>query len=270
MRTPHFLVWLLFLLPGVCGAETVLQWREAQAGGAAHATHRHAAASGMRLLDGAGADTEIVLPTLEHRPLAVAAGRALLKPTGFDNYHLLLATRHSVNRDETALRYQSFSGRPSGHSPAQLVNSSKVPLEIRPLPLPREHSHYLAETVAVFMVRFRERPLARHPIGLETSNGTRLFAVTDDRGRFFLPLPDDFSAAAAGRRRGAPADFILTTRMKEGEHEFYTTLSAAYFRNPRHWQSSRRGGWSALAGFMVGLGLLLWVSRRKPASDIRT
>lgn len=270
MRTTIPVVGLLVMLPWVCGAEPALQWREAQAGGAGHGMQHHAAAAGVWLLEGEGASTEIVLPTLEHRQLAMAAGRAVLKPTGFDNYHLLLATRHSVNRDETALRYQSFSGRPSGHSPAQLVNSSKVPLEIRPLPLPREHSHYIAETVAVFVVRFRERTLAHQSIGMETSNGTRLFAVTDDRGRFFLPLPDDFGAAAAGRRQGAPADFILTTRTQEGGHEFYTTLSAAYFRNPKNWQSSRYGMWSALAGFVVGLMLLQWASRRKSATDLGT
>ncbi len=268
-RATISVVWLFVLLPGVCDAEAALQWRQAQSGGAGHGMSHRAGANGILLLGGDGASTEIVLPTLEHRHLAVSDGHAVLRPTGFDNYHLLLATRDSGKRHEAALRYQSFSGRPSGHSPTELVNSSKVSLEILPLPLPREHSRYLAGTAAVFLVRFHGRALARHPIALETSNGTRLFSATDDSGRFFLPLPDDFTSAAAAHLQRVPADFALATRMEEEGHAFYTTLSAEYFRNPQHWQSSRYGRWIALAGFMVGFGLLRWVSRRKPAPDVR-
>jgi len=234
------------LLPAV-KAQAQMQWDESGGTHGAHGTHARVAGPRLRLVDGQGADTAIVLPTLERRALPLRGGGAGIPATGFDNYHLLLAVRETPSLYEAALRYQFLRGRPSGHSPAELVNARKIPLEIVPAPLAREHSHYLSRTAPAFVLRFE---------------GTRLYTRSDGDGRVSFPLPDDFGGDVTEQARRRPADFVVTTRYETAGREYRTTLSAPYYLNPEHWQSTGRGLWSASAGFVAGLGLLLLVGRR--------
>lgn len=256
-------------------AAATMQWQEFAGGGqggghAAHGGNHGAAARGLTLLDGDGASVSIVLPDLKRRPLQLTDGRLQLRPTGMDNYHLLLAERQGEGWYESALRYQYLSGRPSGHSPHELVSARKVPLEIEPLPLAREHAHYLSGTVPVFLLRFDGMPVVGQPIALETSNGTRLFARTDAEGKVRFPLPDDFGAVQAGRDVNRPADFTLYAQLAVHDGlEYRTSLSAEYEVNPRHWQSFGGGAWGGLAGFVAGLGFLRWAGRRGGAAGTR-
>lgn len=274
MRNANLVVSIgsLFCLLATQAAPAALQWSEyggghAMSGG--HAAHNPRAVRGVRLEDSAGATVEIVLPTLEHKPLTLTEGKVALRPTGFDNYHLLLATRQGEGGHETALRYQYMNGRPSGHSPAELVNAEKAPLEIVPMPLAREHARYLGEREATFLVRYQGAPLAEQPISLETSNGTRVYTRTDTDGRVSFVLPNDFPEVNPGRANNAPADFALRTSYDDNGRLYRTSLSAGYFANPRHWQSFKLGVWAGLGGFVFGLGLLRITSRKTPAAAAR-
>lgn len=241
------------------GAPTwALSWSSAPAhGGGQHGGHggHDRATPGHRLLDGEAASAELWLPTLEKRPLDVAAdGTVAFKPTGIDYYHALVARRGN----ETAVRYIALRGRPSHRSPAELIEAPKASLEIVPTPYVREHQRYYSAKPAVFEVRFDGKPLAGQTVGLETGNGTRLFGNTDAAGRIRFELPEDFGDVEPGRQANAPAEFTLSTL--KGDHRF--RLTAEYWVNPHHWQSNRAGLASGLAGFVAGIGVLAFAGRR--------
>lgn len=230
-----------------------------------HSGHGRPAREAITLMYGEGATTRLWLPTLEQRPLPLIKDVAQLKPSGMDNYHLLYAIRETEAVHETALRYHYLRGKPSGHSPAELIYAEKVPLEIVPAPLTREHARYLSEKSAAFMIRFQGKALADHPFMLETTNGTRLEGRSDAKGRIAVELPNDFQRVAIGRDNNPPAEFFLHTRYNNAGRDYQTSLSATYHVNPRHWESQSGALWSGLAGFVSGLGLLGFAARRNTA-----
>lgn len=261
------LLLLALAAPGMATATMV--WSSGE--GSTHAAHSgHGGHGGsprqsLTLDDGEGAAALLWLPTLEQHALPLDQGVAGLKPSGMDNYHLLYAVRESTQLHETALRYHYMRGKPSGRSPAELIYAQKAPLEIVPAPLTREHARYLSKTPATFIIRYQGELLAEHPIMLETSNGTRLQASSDTKGRVTFELPDDFTNVAVGRDDNAPAEFFLYTQYNIAGRDYVTTLSAPYHVNPLHWQSQSGALWSGLAGFACGLGLLGFAARRKEA-----
>lgn len=230
-----------------------------------HGAHGRPQGTTLDLLYGDGATTQLWLPTLEQRPLALANGSAKLKGSGMDNYHLLYALRETETVHETALRYQYLRGKPSGRSPAELVYADKAPLEIVPAPLPREHNRYESESRAVFIVKFQGAPLPNQTVTLETTNGTRTQITSDGRGRINVVLPHDFQRIGRGRDNNPPAEFFLHTRHQDTGRLYMTSLSAEYHVNPRHWESQSGALWSGLAGFASGIGLLGFVARRRAA-----
>lgn len=188
-----------------------------------------------------------------------------LSPTGFDSYHALIAERDSSELHESAMRYPYMRGKPSGRSPSELLAIDKVPLEIVPDPIAREHHRYLSDRTATFHIRYRGQPLPHAPLSLETSNGTFVQLQADAEGRIAVRLPEDFATVGVGRRNNKPADFIVRARHTDNGKQYRASLSAPYHVNPHHWESNRAGLAAAASGFVVGLGILGIAGRRGAA-----
>ncbi|GAB4354364.1 MAG: hypothetical protein Kow006_20080 [Gammaproteobacteria bacterium] len=238
--------------PGAAGGQ-----RSENHGG--HVGHRGAEV--LHLTDPENTQISLWHSDLRRTVLTTDNGALQLKPTGVDSYHALVAERTSDNGHESAMRYVVLRGKPSGHSPAELLALEKVPLEIVPDPLPREHHRYLSERPAKFLLRFQGKPLADAAVIVQTSNGAHYELTTDTDGRFEIQLPGDFGPVKAGRRRNPPADFVVRTQHRASGKYYRASLSAPYYVNPRHWQSNRTGLAAALSGFAVGLGILGIASR---------
>ncbi len=217
----------------------------------------HGRGGNRLLLAGAeGARVTLWRPDLETLPLAVEHGGVTLPRTGLDNYHAVVAEKVWSNPRETLVRYEYLRGRPSGRSPAELTGAVKAPFEIVPDPLPREHRHYVDGTRWEFVLRFQGRPLADGRVLVETSNGSRLEAVSSGEGRFAFTLPDDFPGRVPGERDRRAADFQVSAEHRAGGVTYQTKLSAEYRVNPSHWQSTPLGVGVAAFGFVAGLLLV--------------
>lgn len=234
-----------------------------ESGAGGHGHSRRPAAAYLR--DGAGATLMFWRPDLEQGALpdAKADGQVAVRPSGVDNYHLLMASRSGDSGEEVALRYVYMHGKPSGESPRRLLDAQKAALEIVPAPLPREHWRYETSNPAVFEVRLTGEPLAGHPVQLVTTQGSLVEAVSDDKGRVTFVLPEDFAHVAPGREANAPAEFIVSTAHTQNGFVRRTTLTAEYHANPAHWQSSLGGVVALMVGFIGGMAL--W--RRLPTED---
>lgn len=249
---------LLLCLTPVGQAEMLFSEAAASAHGghqpSAHAAHGRGGA-GPQLQDSAGASLALFTPTLERLPVDTPAEDGVLKlpRTGVDYYHLLLAERHTGKVHEAALRYIVGRGKPSGHSPSELLAVDKTALEIVPQPLPREHWRYESAEPVAFRVRFNGTPLADTWVGLSTSNGSQLEGTTDANGMVRFDLPDDFTRVVPGRDANPGAEFVVRTGTVANDMLYRTNLSAAYYVNPRHWQSTQVGLFMLGAGFISGL-----------------
>ncbi|HKJ75575.1 MAG TPA: hypothetical protein VKA64_00045, partial [Gammaproteobacteria bacterium] len=164
------------------------------------------------LLAGAnGASARMWKPTLETVPLEVGkAGRVEPPRTGLNNYHLLVAEQRAEGALQTALRYLPRNGKPTGHSPSELLAADKAALEIVPRPLPREHRHYKTGERYRFRVRFRGAPVADTRVDLTTSHGSRISGRTDPEGYVDFRLPMDFREVREGRRANPPGELLLS------------------------------------------------------------
>lgn len=108
------------------------------------------------------------------------------------NYHWFTAV------DEGSLRYAStvnYFANP-GPAPRQMLRQKKLPLEIRPIDLPREHNRYRANENWDFIVLAEGKPLANTGVLLETSNGSSTSMTTNTDGIVSVTFPDDFAAFA--------------------------------------------------------------------------
>lgn len=224
---------------------------------ASHKGHGHGRAPVVHIRDGVDAIVGLWTPELQLRPVEPSGGeRITVRPTGMNNYHALVATREGAHLTEVALRYLYFNGRPAEKKPGALVAWEKAALEIVPAPLPREHWRYLSGEPVRFLVHYRGRPLANHPIDLYTSNGTLIQGHTGTDGVWEISLPDDFTAVRPGRRKNRPGEFVVRTRFGGEDRDYRTTLSAAYSVNPSHWQSTGLGALALSGGFLSGLLVL--------------
>jgi hypothetical protein len=250
----------LALAPAV---QAAMVWRPAppqkhQHGSPAHDRHAPRAFS---LLNGDGAQTRLITPTLQSVPLDGQGRRYAVKPTGNDNYHVLVAQRRQDNLQEAAIRYLHFSGKPSGHSPAELTAYAKTDFDIAPDPLPREHRHYQGRDAVAFRLRLKGAPLAGVEVSLGTSNGGWLKARSDARGRVRFTLPDDFPDVQPGRRANRPGDFTVSAKYAADGQSYLTTISAPYYPNPSHWQSTGLAVAVSAGGFAAG-ALVTGLGRR--------
>jgi hypothetical protein len=242
-------------------AQGAMTWRasdeivlEETHGGGGH-DHRGAAPSWF-LRDGAGAEAVLWTPALDTRPVTLAGNKATASTRGVDGYHLLVARRTVGAEEQVSLRYFYSPGKPSGHSPRELLQAQVSQLEILPTPLPREHWRYESGEPAAFVVRFAGAPVAYAPVQMITSNGTLLEETTDEQGRVRFNLPEDFADVRPGRMGNAPADFVVSVAHDAGGKRFTTTLNADYHVNPAHWQSLLGGGLTLILGFAAGLVLV--------------
>lgn len=257
---------LCLLLLGVSSGSTqaAMTWQPAppEAGKSASAHMGHGESHGgtpYLLQEGQGAEAEMWLPTRVRRPLKVADdGRVSIKNSGVTSYHLLFAKKDADGREDVAMRYISLRGKPSGESPASLVNTRKTTLDITPAPLTREHQRYTGGKAFDFIVSFNGEPVEAQPIVLSTSNGTKIETKTDARGQVTLRLPDDFTDVEPGRSNNRPAEFVLSVFRTDSESEksYRTTLSAPYYVSPSHWQSMTGGLLAMFAGVVTGLVVL--------------
>ncbi|MGE0081491.1 MAG: hypothetical protein AB7U81_09370 [Thiohalomonadaceae bacterium] len=265
---------VLLALAAAFPAQAAMSWRSVpevaahEAGEGGHGHGHGQRRTGAWLRDGTGADIGLWTPTLEQRPLAPAKpdGQVSVRPSGMDNYHLLVARRTSAEREEVALRYVYMRGKPSGQSPRRLLEAPKAVLEIVPNPLPREHWRYQTSAPAVFTVRYDGKPLAGQTVHLVTTHGTLLEAMTDVEGEVTFHLPEDFPHVAPSREANAAAEFIVSTEYMHGGVRRLTTLSAEYHPSPSHWQSSLGGVLALMVGFAGGV--VLW--RRLPTEGRST
>lgn len=257
-------LYLILLLSALLSpAQAALTWQPAPAGDG------HPRAKALLLKDGEGARVRLILPSLTEKTLEIEDRPLVLRGTGMDNYHALVASRSTGPLHETAIRYVYLHGKPSGHSPSALTAAHKARLEIRPDPLPREHWRYQANHPAAWQLLFDGRPLAEAEVMLATSQGSRLALNTDARGRLRTALPDDFAETKPGRRGNRPAEFVLEARHQAGEETFITRLSAAYSVDDGHWKPTSAGAAVLGGGLLLGLGITPWVhgrlAKQKPA-----
>lgn len=217
------------------------------------------------LQDNVGAKLWMITPMLENRPLELddAHGKLTVPKTGMVSYHALVASRQEDGLHESSLRYVYLRGKPTGRSPAELMAHNKLPLEIVPDPMAREHARFESQSEQNFIVRFKGEPVSDAWVGLISSNGTELEGTTDSEGLVSFILPDDFKNIRAGRRNNKPADFMIRTGYVDGEMLYRTNFTAPYSANPSHWQSSSVGLFMLLFGFVSGIVVM---RRAKPAT----
>ncbi len=223
-----------------------------------HKSHMRPKEKAYYLLDQQNAEVIFIAPDLKQQKLSPAADsmKYTLPETGMDNYHALIAEKKDANSHASSLRYVSMRGKPSGISPSLLVQHNKLPLEIIPEPMIREHWKFYTSNSHSFSVLFNSQPLADNWVVMSTSNGTTLDGKTDQQGRIRFTLPEDFTDIKPGRRANKPAEFKLRTVHIANDITYQTNFNAPYYVNPAHWQSSS-GGIAALSlGFISGLLLM--------------
>lgn len=259
------LLGLALVMPAWADGE--LAWRPPapSAGQGSHGGHAMMP-TGWRL-DGMGEGVQVrmIAPDLVVHTLEAKGAVFPMPRTGMDYYHVLVASRAGDGRVETAIRYVPLGGRPSGHSPAEVVALPKARLEIVPDPLPREHWRYEGKRSAGFLLRFDSHPLAGRAMRLKTAKGSELVIQTDARGRAEIVVPDDLDPAAGQRQLG---EMTLVAEHRDTQGLMHvTTLSASYAPSPEHWRSLPLGAFMGLAGLGVGLAarpLLLRAAKTLP------
>ena len=237
---------------------------ELQPGG--HGGHSPRRGKTVYLQDNAGAKLWMITPTLENRTLELddEHGKLKVPSTGMVSYHALVATRQEDNLHESSLRYVYLRGKPTGRSPAELMANNKLPLEIVPDPMAREHGRFYSQEEKSFIVRFNGKPVSDAWVGLVSSNGSTLEASTDAEGRVSFVLPDDFKNVRAGRSKNKPADFLLRTGYVDEGVLYRTNFSAPYSVNPSHWKFSSVGLFMLVFGFVSGIVVM---RRSKPVTN---
>ena len=190
---------------------------------------------------------------------------AHLPKSGVGNYHAAVAVQRDVDVTKTVIQYSYRNGRPSGHSPRELLALNKAPVELVPDTLPREHYRYLTGESWGFILKVEGRPVSGAEVTLRTIHGSALSAVTDGDGRVEFAIPDDFPRVNPGRRKNPMKPFVVHAEVEQGGHRYETTLQAKYRPHPNHWRSTEWGVATLGVGFVAGL-LITGVGRRRPAS----
>ena len=218
------------------------------------------------LADPQNAIVSYIDPSLNALSLSSAdnSEKFILPGTGMDNYHALVAVRKGDASHESSLRYVYMRGKPSGYSPDDLISNHKLPLEIVPQPMIREHWNYFTNNKHSFQVLFNEKSLSDTWLILRTTNGSKFDAKTDAQGKVSFVLPDDFKEVKPGRRANKPQDFILRTVHIDNGMTYKTNFSAKYLVNPSHWQSNTGGILALSFGFISGLVIMRRHNKNNP------
>ncbi len=210
------------------------------------------------LADNQSAIVKYIDPSLQTLSLTAEdkSNQYILPKTGMDNYHALVAERSTDTSHESSLRYAYLRGKPSGFSPGDLITQHKLPLEIVPEPMIREHWRFYTNNSHLFKILFNEKPLADTWVTFQTSNGSTLDSKTDMDGKVIFTLPDDFKEIKPGRRANKPAEFVLRTVHIDKTITYKTNFSAPYSVNPSHWQSNAGGILALSIGFISGIVIM--------------
>ncbi|NOQ78974.1 MAG: hypothetical protein GQ546_06195 [Gammaproteobacteria bacterium] len=184
------------------------------------------------------------------------SNKYILPKSGMDNYHALVAERKGDALHESSLRYVYMRGKPSGYSPENLIKNHKLPLEIVPEPMIREHWRFYTNNRHTFQILFNEKPLADTWVILQTTNGSKFDSKTNAEGKVSFILPDDFKDIKPGRRANKPQEFILRTVHIADDITYKTNFSSKYSVNPSHWQSNSGGLLALSIGFISGLVIM--------------
>jgi hypothetical protein len=213
-----------------------------------------------------GAALSMLHPDLMRTELALGKhGTVSVKPTGKYSYHALIALRQTDALTESAIRYVSLRGKPTDHSPSELMEFSKSELEIVPAPFAREHSRYQSNQQRTFKLLFRGQPLVDHAVSVETSFGTTFNARSDKKGMLYITIPDDFTTVKVGRRNNPAAEWRIEAVHSHNGHNYRTVFSAPYYVDPSHWKPLS-WGLLTVAGGMLFTGVLSLRRRKiKPA-----
>lgn len=216
------------------------------------------------------------------------AGARLDKPE-VGGFHWLFARESEGDEVRVASTVYNFGGH-GAEDPTAMFMQQKNELEIIPQPYPREHSRYRAGETWKFLVRFNGQPLPSQKIVLETSNGSRIEAISDAAGVVTVNIPDDFkdvkdepkasreklaseksaeelsgsekparSMGMGDRRRSG--DFVLAAEYQSSDKNYLTTFNSAYGPNAYDGRSLALGLGFTLIG-MIGATPLL--RQRKP------
>lgn len=218
------------------------------------------------LEDNKNVTVNYMTPALKVIPLAPQenSNKYVLPKTGMDNYHALVAQKKTDSTHESSLRYAYMRGKPSGYSPENLIKNHKLPLEIVPEPMIREHWRFYTNNRHIFQILFNEKPLVDTWVILQTANGTKLDSKTDINGKVAFILPDDFKDIKPGRRANKPQDFLLRTVHIADNITYKTNFSAPYSVNPSHWQSNSGGILALSIGFISGIVVMRRHNRNNP------
>ena len=231
--------------------------RSAQNQHAGHGQSRNREKS-FYLADNQNVIVKYIDPSLQTLSLTAEdkSNQYILPKTGMDNYHALVAERSTDTSHESSLRYAYLRGKPSGFSPDNLIKQHKLPLEIVPEPMIREHWRFYTNNSHLFKILFNEKPLVDTWVIFQTSNGTTLDSKTDADGKVIFTLPDDFKEIKPGRRANKPAEFLLRTVHIDNNITYKTNFSAPYSVNPSHWQSNAGGILALSIGFISGIMIM--------------
>lgn len=205
------------------------------------------------------------LPTLEKRELNLENLHISIPRTGMENYHALVAIQTSQNSINSTVRYIYSRGRPSKVSPTKITQFEKVQLEIEPILLPKEHNHYEGSNTYHFKLRFNGKVLAYHQgITFSTSNGTKETLESDEGGKFYVTMPNDFNNVKTGKRANKPAEFVLNASHLEKGMTHTTSLAMPYYVNPLdYWFTQFFAVCLVIFGIVIGIYLLRNVTKKK-------
>jgi len=202
-----------------------------------------------------GASISFWKPDLTTTKLEPQHGTITLPRSGMEGFHTIVIKRNWGGSEEVLLRYLDLRGKPSGHSPRELLAVRKSHFEIVPDPLPREHRRYQSGETWGFVLRFDGQPVTDTAVTLTTAHGHTSKDISDIGGRVRLTLPDDFPDVKEGIKDDRSAPFQVSAEHHHQGMKFQTALDADYRINPRHWRSN---GWGiAFAGFGLVAGGLL-------------
>jgi len=202
-----------------------------------------------------GASITLWKPDLKTIPLGekhVMHGTITLPPTGFDNYHAIVAEKDWGDSKEAIVRYEYLRGKPSKNSPSILSDAVKTEFEIVPDPIPRGHFQYHTDLEWNFITRFKDKPVPDLPVVFETTNGTRIETKSNADGRVTITIPTDFPDMVPGKRDRRSADFILSAEYKDGGINYQSALSGEYRVSRMNWRSVGWGSFVMVIGMVAG------------------
>jgi hypothetical protein len=212
----------------------------------------------------AATEAYYLMPTLEKRKLSIEGGLISLPRTGMENYHALVINQTTENSVKSSVRYIYSRGRPSKVSPTKITQIQKSALEIAPILLPKEHNNYKGSNTYEFELRFMDKILPQHTVTFATSNGTKETFKSDEDGKFYVTLPNDFKDVKMKRRANRPAEFNLAAAYVNEGISYNSTLAMPYYVNPLdYWHTQPLAIVLVFLGLVIGIFMFRNIHKKK-------